>query len=169
MNSYSFKENLTYMAMAFFRPKSVLEIFLKGISFLYSIVPLIIFTIFYEILYILGYLYKAPVTPFVAVFHIPALQYNFYQIFLFPIVHVADFFIFGGLIYVGSRLLQMKIDTIKTVFFFVFIFNTIGLVSAVTDALSFVWESHVFMYVHPITSVVFFVYLTFCVSYRIHP
>jgi len=121
-----------------------------------------IYELYYEILYIMDYLFKEPgVTPLLAsIVQISSTQYNFYQIFLFPLIHVADFFIFGGLLYIGSRLLRLNIETVKTVLFFVFIFDTIGLVSAVTDTLSFVWESELLIYAHPITGVVFFGYLT---------
>ncbi len=86
---------------------------------------------------------------------------NFYQIFLFPAVHIADFFVFGGAIYVISKILHLhKIDTVKVLLFFVLIFNTVGLVSAVTDTLSFVWESEFLVYVHPMTGAVFLGYLT---------
>lgn len=162
VNPYSLKKNVSCMAMAFSKPNPLLNFFLKGPSFLYSVIPLIVFTVFYEILYILDYFFKEPdFIPVIAqIFQISDIQYNLYQIFLFPVIHLADFFVFGGLIYVLSRLFQIKIDTVKTLLFFMFIFNTIGLVSAVTDALRFVWESEFLIYVHPLTGVVFFVYLS---------
>lgn len=128
---YSFRKNLSYMVMAFSKPKSLLGLFLKESSFLYSVVPLVIFAIFFEILYVLDYLLEASgfIHIFAKVFQIPDIQYNLYQIFLFPFIHIADFFIFGGLIYAVSRLLRLyKVDTRKTVFFFMFIWNTRALI-----------------------------------------
>jgi hypothetical protein len=109
----------------------------------------------------MDYLFKEPdVTPALAhLFQIPDIQYNLYQIFLFSAIHTADFLGFGGLLYGVSKLLQLHtIDTMKTMFFFIFIFNTICLVSAVTDALRFVWKSEFFIYVHPLNDIVFIVY-----------
>ena len=163
MEPYVFKKNLHCIVMAFYRPQFVLDFFLKDISFCYSAVPLIVFTVYYEILYVLDYLFKdADFVHILAdIMQIPDAQYNFYQIFLFPAVHIADLFVFGGAIYVISKILHLhKIGTVKVFLFFVFIFNTIGLVSAVTDTLSFVWESEFFIYVHPVTGVVFLGYLT---------
>lgn len=162
MVSYSLRKNLSCMVMAFLRPKKLLGFFLGNPSPLYSVIPLAMFTLYYEILYIMDYLFKEPgVTPLLtSIVQISSTQYNFYQILLFPLIHVADFFVFGGLLYTGSRLLRLNIDTVKTVLFFVFIFNTIGLFSAFTDTLSFVWESELLIYVHPVTGVVFFGYLT---------
>lgn len=155
---YSLRKNLHYMTMAFSRPKLFLALFPE--EPLYSIVPLIIFTTVYEVLYIGDYFFKGPsIHVLAAIFNIPDSQYNLYQIFFFPLIHILDFFVFSGLIYVGSRLLHLHINTKKTVLFFVFIFNTIGLVSAVTDALTFVWESEYLVYVHPITGVLFLWYL----------
>jgi len=162
MENYSFRKNLSYMKMAFSKPKLLLDLFLKETSSLYSIVPLVMFTVFYEILYVLDYLFKAPdvIPPIAQVLQIPDVQYNLYQIFLFPVVHIADFFIFGGVIYAVSRFLRLyKVDTVKTILFFMFIFNTIGLLSVVVDSLSFIWKSEFFIYVHPITGIIFFIYL----------
>ena len=156
--NYSLRKNLYYMMMAFSRPKLLLAVFPE--EQLYSIVPLIIFTISYEGLYIVDYLFKGPKIHVLAAFlTISDAQYNLYQIFFFPFIHIVDFFVFGGLIYIGSRLLRLHINTTKPVLFFVFIFNTIGLVSAVADALTFVWKVEYLVYVHPITGVVFLWYL----------
>lgn len=163
MEPYTFKENLRCIVMAFYRPQFVLDFFLKEISFCYSAVPLIMFTVYYEILYVLDYLFTDAdfMHILASIMHIPDAQYNFYQIFLFPAVHIADFFVFGSTIYVISKILHLhKIDTVKVFLFFMFIFNTIGLVSAVTDTLNFVWESEFFIYVHPMTGAIFLGYLT---------
>lgn len=161
--NYSLRKNLSYMAMAFYRPKLIVDIFLKEISFLYSVVPLIIFTIWYETLYILGYfIIQSPhsINLITKIFHVSNTQYAFYQIFLFPIVHIVAFIIFFGLIYTISRRLRLyKIDAVKTIFFFIFIFNTIGLLSAVVDTLNIKWESEFLLYIHPFTGIIFLAYL----------
>ena len=162
MKNYSLKKNLSYMAMAFYKPKQIIDIFLKETSFLYSAVPLIIFTIFYEILYILDYLFEVPgfIHIIAKVFQIPDVQYNLYQIFLFPVIHVVDFFIFFGIIYAISRLLRSyRVDILKTVFFFIFIFNTIGLLAAVAGTLYFMWKLEFLIYIEPICGVIFIIYL----------
>ena len=161
--NYSLRKNLSYMAMAFYRPKLIIDIFLKEIPFLYSIVPLIIFTIWYEILYILTYfISKNPTTVnlITKIFHISNTRYSFFQIFLFPIVHIVDFIIFFGVIYAISRPLRLyKVDAVKTGFFFIFIFNTIGLLSAFVDTLNIKLQSELLLYVHPVTGIIFFAYL----------
>jgi hypothetical protein len=119
MNNYSLRKNLSYMAIAFSRPKLLLDRFPKETSFLYSIVPLIIFTIYYEILYVLDYLFEAPgfIHIIAKVFQIPDAQYNLYQIFLFPVVHILDFVIFFGVIYVISEISKLqRIDPKKRLF-----------------------------------------------------
>ena len=151
------------MAMAFYRPKLIIDIFLKEIPFLYSVVPLIIFTIWYEILHILDYfIIKNP--PYIGlttkIFHLSNTQYAFYQIFLSPIVHIVAFIIFFGVIYAISRPLRLyKVDAVKTGIFFIFIFNTIGLLSAVVDTLNIKLQSELLFYVHPFTAIIFLAYL----------
>ena len=159
--NYSVRKNVIYMMMAFYKPRHLTDCFLGEISLLYSVIPLIVFTAVYEILYVVDYVLKEPefVHIITQIFEIPDICYNFYQIFLFPVVHIADFCVFGGVVYAGSTLLQVKVDTKKVLLFFMFIFNTIGLVSAAADALSFVWESEILMYVHPLTGIIFFGYL----------
>lgn len=162
MEQYTFRKNLYCMVMAFYNPRFVLDFFLKDVHFGYSAVPFIVFTVYYEILYVLDYLLKDTnsVQVLATILCMSDAQYNFYQIFLFPAVHILDFFVFGAAIYIISRILHLdRIDTVKVILFFAFIFNTIGLVSAVTDTVSFVWESGFFVYVHPITGVVFLGYL----------
>lgn len=118
--------------MAFYKPRHLIDCFLGEISLLYSVIPFIVFTALYEILYVVDYVLKEPefVHIITQIFEIPDICYNFYQIFLFPVVHIADFFVFGEIIYAGSTLLQVKVDTKKVLLFFmfIFIFNTIGLV-----------------------------------------
>ena len=161
--NYSLRKNLSYMAMAFYRPKLIIDIFLKEDSFLYSVVPLIIFTIWYEILYTLDYfIIKNPpsISLITKFFHVSNTQYAFYQIFLFPIVHIVAFIIFLGVIYAISRPLRLyKIDTVKTVIFFIFIFNTIGLLSAVVDTLNIKLQSELLLYIHPFTGIIFLAYI----------
>ena len=162
MKNYSFRKNLRYMAMAFYRPKAVIDLFLQESSFLYSVVPLIIFTVLFETGYVLDYIFEAP-----AFFHllagilgIPDAQYDLYQIFLIPIVHIADFFIFGGVIYAVSKLLRIhKVDTVKTVLFFMFISNTIGLLGFATENLAINGKIDFLLYVQPIYVIVPLVYM----------
>ena len=118
MKNYSLKKNFSYMAMAFYKPKQIIDIFLKETSFLYSAVPLIIFTIFYEILYILDYLFEVPgfIHIIAKVFQIPDVQYNLYQIFLFPVIHVADFFIFFGIIDYQNNNYYLKTENLDKYF-----------------------------------------------------
>jgi len=124
MKNYSFRKNLSYMARAFYQPNIVIDLFLKETSSLFAIIPLIVFTALFEIGYILDYIFETP-----AFFHflgnilkIPDNQWNLYQIFLFPVVHIADFFIYGGLIYTISRVLRIReVDIVKLTLFFIFI------------------------------------------------
>ena len=161
--NYSLRKNLSYMAMAFYRPKLIIDIFLKEDSFLYSVVPLIIFTIWYEILYTLDYfIIKNPpsISLITKFFHVSNTKYAFYQIFLFPIVHIVAFIIFLGVIYAISRPLRLyKVDTVKTGIFFIFIFNTIGLLSAVVDTLNIKLQSELLLYIHPFTGIIFLAYI----------
>lgn len=161
MQDYSIRRNLSYMAMAFSRPKQLIDAFLKETSFLYSVFPLILFTILFEITYILDYLFGTA-----GFFHIladilgiPDIQYNLYQIFLFPIVHIVDFLVFGGVIYALSRLLRLyKVNTIKSVFFFMFIWNTIGLLGFITENLAAWWKLEFLLYAQPIYLMIYLLY-----------
>jgi len=161
MRDYSIRRNLSYMAMAFSRPKQLIDAFLKETSFLYSIFPLILFTILFEIAYVLDYLFGTS-----GFFHIladilgiPDIQYNLYQIFLFPIVHIVDFLVFGGVIYALSRLLRLyKVNTIKSVFFFMFIWNTIGLLGFITENLAAWWKLDFLLYAQPIYLMIYLLY-----------
>ena len=160
--NYSFGKNLSYMAKAFYKPNMVIDLFFKETSPLYAIVPLILFTTLFEITYILDYIFKAP-----AFFHflgnilkVPDNQWNFYQIFLLPVVHIVDFFIYGGVIYTVSRLLRIRgIDIVKIILFFMFIWNTIGLLGFVTENLAFHWKMGFLFYVQPIYVVIPLLYL----------
>ncbi len=160
MNNYSLKRNVSLMAMVFWNPRKFLNIFPEEDLFSYSVLPLFLFMVYYEILYILDCFFKSSgFTPVIALlFQISDIQYNVYQIFLFPVIHIADFFIFAGSLHVFSRLLWISVA--RTAFFFLFIFNTIGLVSALADSIRFVWELELLLYIHPLTGILCFVYLT---------
>ena len=94
------------------------------------------------------------------ILQIPHTQYNLYQLFLFPSIHIADFFIFGGLFYSGSKMIHNNaVNPWKAVLFFMFIFNTVGLVSGAVDSLTFFADGEILMYIHPITGVIFCAYL----------
>ncbi len=161
MKGYSVRKNLDLMAMAFSRPRLLLDSFLEQPSSFYSIVPLIIFTVFYEILYILDYFLEGPNFHVIAgILQIPDAQYNLYQIFLFPAVHIVDFLVFFGAVKAFSRLFRVQADTAQTVYFFVFIWNTIGLLAAAGDTVTIVWSSPFFAYLHPLCGVIDIVYLT---------
>lgn len=162
MKNYSFRKNLNCMAIVFYKPKLLIDIFSREISLLYSVVPLVMFTTLFEVASILDYIFEAP-----AFFHllgwilnIPDAQYNFYQIFLLPVVHIGDFFIFGGLIFAVSRLMQLhKVDTVKTVFFFMFIFNTVGLLGFITETLYFKAKIQFLFYANPIYFMIYLLYV----------
>ncbi|MEW5816609.1 MAG: hypothetical protein AB1798_14605 [Spirochaetota bacterium] len=139
MKDYILGKNLSYKAMAFYKPKSVLGFFIKDASYLYSIIPLVIFTILFEISYIVSYISNAPAfSHFLGrILKIPDHQYDFYQIFLFPVVQAADFLLFGGVIYLIAKLMRLdKIDVAKTVIFFIFTWNTIGILGFITESLA---------------------------------
>ena len=140
--AFSLRKNFAYMARVFYKPKSVIDAFLGGIPSLYSIVPLAIFTILFEISYILDYLYHPSSFSFHLlgdILGISTAQYDLIQVFIFPIVHILDFFVFGGLIYALSKSAKpFKIETQRTVLFFMFIWNTIGLLGFVTESLG-IW------------------------------
>jgi uncharacterized PurR-regulated membrane protein YhhQ (DUF165 family) len=83
-----------------------------------------------------------------------------YQLFTFPIVHIAGFVIFFGVVYAISRPLRFYgVDTAKTTIFFVFIFNTIGLLSATVDTLNIRQQSEALLYIHPLTVIILLAYL----------
>lgn len=161
MKNYSLKKSLEYMVMAFYRPKRVIDFFLQKPSFLYSVFPLIVFITLFEIWAVLDYISGAPafLNLFTQIFGIPEVEYNFYKIFLLPIVHIVDFVIFGGVIYSVSRILRIhKLDTTKTIFFFMFVWNTIGLIGFITEYLSIRGKMDLLLYVQPIYAVINLVY-----------
>ena len=53
--NYSVRKNVSYMMMAFYKPRHLIDCFLGEISLLYSVIPLIVFTAVYEILYVVDY------------------------------------------------------------------------------------------------------------------
>jgi len=75
MENYSLRKNLEYVMMAFYRPKRVIDFFLQKPSFLYSVFPLVVFISLFEIWAALDYISG-----------IPEVEYNFYRIFLLPII-----------------------------------------------------------------------------------
>lgn len=162
MKKYSVKKNLDYMLMTFFKPKLLIDFFIKDSTLLYSIVPLILFIIFYGILYLLSYLSQSPVMhPFPKILPIPDSQYRLYEIFFVPFVHILFFVIFGIIIYGLSKLLRFhKVNPIKVIYFFLFVFNTIGLVAAIIDLLIiYKCDFGLLAYIHPICALIYTAYI----------
>ena len=62
MASFSVKRNLNYMVKTLYRPKSLISGLLnEDLLIYYAIVPLIMFTGFYEVLYILSFISNQPI------------------------------------------------------------------------------------------------------------
>ncbi|MCK4818185.1 hypothetical protein KA005_20615 [bacterium] len=161
MNSYSVGRNLRYMLTSLYRPKATIEGFLSETSLRYSILPLILFTLLFEITYVLDYLNKAP-----ALFHflgrlfdIPDAQYNLIQVFLFPVIHVLDFAVYGAVINLLSKALRVQtVVPLKAVIFFMFIWNTIGLVGFITETLAIQGIVPLLIWLQPLYLVVYALY-----------
>lgn len=110
MQTYSFRKNLDYMLKAFYKPSAVINFFLLENSLPYIIFPFMLFTTLFEISYILDYLNNAPsFFHFLGnILHIPTNQWNFYQIFLVPIVNISDFILLGIVIYLLARIIRVE-------------------------------------------------------------
>jgi len=66
----------------------------------------------------------------------------------FPSRPYSRFLIYGGLIYTISRVLRIcKVDIIKIVLFFMFIWNTIDLLGFITETLAIYLKIEFFFYV----------------------
>jgi len=105
---YSIKSNLQYMGWVFYRPKSLIEhLSNKPRLFQYTLLALIIFTVGYEILYIWAFISQQPNLPIVNLLRILTSseeEYHFWQIILFPVVHLVDYILFWMVIVGLSRL-----------------------------------------------------------------
>lgn len=123
MKDYSPRKNLRYMTMAYYRPKQLIDSFLKEPPFVYSILPPIIFTSLFEFAFILDYLKKASSSFHLLgrAFGIPDTLFNLYQTFLFPTIHITGFLIFGLLLLVLTNLMELsKVSIVHTVSFVMF-------------------------------------------------
>lgn len=168
MEKYSFKRNLKYMGEAFWRPKVLLNNLLnEGLLLLYAILPLILFTIGYETLYIIDFLMQKPFAlPFVNLLRLITtsdIQYYFYQMILFPIVHLVDFIVFWIVVNKLSKIFRdTPINSLKITYFSVFTWNTIGLISLFGDVLLHIYPSWVFLlFTHPLCGLIIVIYGVF--------
>jgi hypothetical protein len=144
------------MAMAFSKPRLLIDNFLSESSLLYGIVPLTIFVTFYVFLS----LYLSQTSVFLKILPISDNQYFLYGI-NDALVNVIDFLIFGVVIYATSKILQLYEVNIKKVFlFFMFIWNTIGLLAVPADLLSFTWNLPFLMVIHPICLIIDIAYVS---------
>ena len=99
MENYSLKRNIKYMGEVFYNPKLLINNLLNEEKLNYfSLIPLFIFTIGYECLYVIDYFTQRPlilpITNLLRLLTTSDNQYYFSQIILFPIVHIVDFILF---------------------------------------------------------------------------
>jgi len=151
------------MAEVFYKPRSVVGAFRKQLSSFYSVFPLVVFIVLFEVSYVLDYLYQ----PSSFSFHvlgdllgIPRAQYDLIQVFIFPVVHVADFLVFGAFIYAVSKLWKpFNLSVWNTLLCFMLVWNTIGLLGFVTESLA-IWCGLSFLFaLQPVYLVVWIGYL----------
>ncbi|MFX1316598.1 MAG: hypothetical protein ACFE9T_12095 [Promethearchaeota archaeon] len=168
MEKYSLKRNLKYMAEAFCRPKALLNNLLnEELLLYYAILPLILFTIGYETLYIIDYLMQKPFAlPFINLLRLITAsenQYYFCQMVLFPIVHLIDFIIFWVVIHYFSKMFKdYSINSYKMTYFSIFIWDTIGLISLFGDILLHIYPSWgCLMFTHPLCGLIGVIYGVF--------
>ena len=165
MEKFSFKRNLKYMGETFYRPKSLIDNLLKEESLFYFIfLPLFIFTVSYESLYIIDYLTQRPlVLPIKNLLRLLTTnnkQYYFYQMILFPLIHIVDFVIFWVVLTSLSKLFKNhQLDTREITFFSIFTWNTIGLIALFGDIILLFWPSWwILTFLHPLCGLIGIVY-----------
>ena len=160
MENYSLKKNFRLMGEAFYSPKSLINNLINETKlFQYSLLPLILFTAGYEFLSILAFIFKQPLIPLPKILPISDEQYQFFQIFFLPVVHIVDFIVFYAVLYGFSRIIRdHTIDISIITYFFIFIWNTIGLISFTLDLISYVWPWEFWFYIHPITGIIYAIY-----------
>jgi len=158
MASYSIKRNLNYMVKTFYRPKSLISGLLnEDLLLYYAIVPLIMFTGFYEVLYILSFISNQPILFQNFLYFITSSleQYHLIQVIIFPIVHLIDYFIFYFFLLIISKCLKnYNIDSKRTALLGMFSWNTIGILAAIIDLISFFWPWEYWMFIHPICGII---------------
>ncbi len=160
---YSFKKNLRYLRYCFHKPRLLIkEAISESNLFPYIILPFILFTLGYEILYIRGFILNEPLLPLPKIFPLSDSQYRLLEIFIFPLVHLSCFIISMSVILGFSKIYKNdRIDAVKITYFYALVGNAIGLVALIIDiiALFIPWEY--WMFIHPISAMVYGIYLVY--------
>lgn len=157
---YSLEKNLLYMAMAFSRPRSLINRLLTETSAWYGVLPYLLAFTLYEGVYAQQYLvgYQQAAAPFPPILPIPADQYELYRIFCAPLVRTVDVFIFWGTVVALSRLLRIRqISPGAVVTFFLLIGGTYALAALVVDLLALLLHSYnplTWGLVHPLVGLI---------------
>ena len=120
------------MANVFYSPRRVIDFFTERIPLLYTVVPLLANILVGVAFSVYNYTndISLPVLHILArVLDIPYSQYAIIQIFLFPFVHIVDFFLYWAILIGLVRIFRLdQIDPFKASLFFAFFRNTISLV-----------------------------------------
>lgn len=160
---YSLKKNLRYLGHCYSKPKLLIkEVISEPNLFSYIILPFLLFTLGYEILYIRAFIISEALIPLPKILPLSDSQYRLLEVFIFPLIHFSCFIVSMTVIYGFSRIYKNdKINAVKITYFYVLIGNTIGLVALALDivALFIPWEY--WGYIHPICVIVYGVFLVY--------
>lgn len=166
VSTYSFRKNLSFMALAVSRPRQLLDEFRNETCFWYGAIPFIICSLANSSGALLAYVrdYQQPISPMPKLLPIPDTHYLLFQAFVGPLIKLVGIFIFAGSLELMSRLLRLPAKSNKQIVLFsVLIDNTIGLLAFAVDQLitwSQVQGSLRFLLstVHPVAFIVDVVY-----------
>ncbi len=160
--AYSFSRNLHYLAMAYYRPRSLVEEFVRETSLLYGLIPFAFkFIIVDELLYLQAYLVNArPVSPLPKVLPIPDEGYYLWVMILGPIMNTLDAGVFAVMIAASARLPGWKrLSSLKATAFFLCVGAAFGLAAIVVDQVYQRWPLPVLTWIHPLAGLVSIGYL----------
>ncbi|MFX0036723.1 MAG: hypothetical protein ACFE9I_13925 [Candidatus Hermodarchaeota archaeon] len=163
---YSFKKNLRYLRYCFHKPRLLIrEAISESNLFSYIILPFILFTLGYEILYIRGFILNEPLLPLPKIFPLSDSQYRLLEIFIFPLVHLSCFTISMLIILVFSKIYESdRIDAVKITYFFVLVGNTVGLIALIIDIIGIIIPWEYWIFIHPISAIIYGIYLVYFIQ-----
>ncbi|MFX1470786.1 MAG: hypothetical protein ACFFB8_19275 [Promethearchaeota archaeon] len=166
IKDYSIKKNLRYLRYCFSKPRLLItEAISESNLVSYIILPFILFTLGYEILYIRGFILSEPLLPLPKIFPLSDSQYRLLEIFIFALIHLSCFIISMLIILGFSKIYKNEsIDAVKITYFFVLVGNTIGLVALIIDIIGIIIPWEYWMFIHPISAIVYGIYLIYFIQ-----
>jgi hypothetical protein len=125
LKNYSLRTNITYMLMAFSKPRRLINDYFTESSLLYGIVPAIVSEVLYVFLGALNILLQlqssSSFNPITQALQLSKREMSWLQVVTHPFIGIADVFLYIGVIYGISRSLGLNWGSVKAaVSFFMF-------------------------------------------------